>query len=64
MMTIGIWHDFIYKINSRFTTDEELAAQLILTVIGTPLAILADIICLPFEIIWLIALNYIEKIRK
>lgn len=64
MITMKIWHNFKYVVNDILTSDSEVAEQLITNIIVTPFGILADIICLPFEIIWLIALSYIRKIRK
>lgn len=69
--TKEIWWDFEFKAthyrgeNCVFPYEEEKLVWLLLaTILGTPFAIILDIITLPMQIIYYVCLKTIRKIRS
>lgn len=63
MFIKNIWENFIYDYRSSLFYNTEITRELLFNIVLTPLAILLDIIFLPIEIIYLITLKIINKIR-
>lgn len=68
-----LWKDFKYSCKERYIgyadkyykyDNSELAGLFIFYIILTPFCILADLVGLPFEFIYLIALKVINQLRK
>ena len=73
MFTYLLWKDFKYSCKERYIgyadqyykyDNKDLAGIFIFYIIVTPLFILADLIGLPFEFIYLVTLKVINKLRK
>lgn len=68
MITKAIWDNFSYKKNLKcydifYYDDSDITWLLIETVIGTPIVLILDLLCLPIEIVYLICYKIIEKMR-
>lgn len=64
MFTSGIWWDFEFKVKLSCYRERELAWLLLGTILGTPFTIILDILTLPIQLIYKIALKKIRKLRN
>ena len=68
MITKAIWDNFSFKNNWKcydnfYYDDNYITWLLIVTVIGTPIVLILDLLFLPIEIVYLICYKIIEKMR-
>lgn len=63
MGTKNIWESFTDEYQNSYYCNTTIAKNLLINIVLTPFAILLDIIFLPIEIIYLITLKIINKIR-
>lgn len=73
MLTYMLWKDFGDSCKAPYIgyanrcykySNEELAGMFILSILLTPIFIVADLVGLPIELIYLIILKVINKFRK
>lgn len=57
-------HDDRYLKQCYYNLQEKLVWLLLATILGTPFAIILDIITLPIQIIYYVCLKIIRKIRR
>ena len=68
MITKAIWDNFHFKNNYKcfgdfYYCDDYITWLLVGTIVGTPFALILDLLFLPIEIIYLICYKIIEKMR-
>lgn len=68
MIIKAIWDNFSFKNNWKcydnfYYDDSYITWLLIVTVIGTPIVLILDLLFLPIEIVYLICYKIIEKMR-
>ena len=73
MLTYMLWDDFKYKCKERYIgfadkyykyDNSDIVLLFMVCTIVTPLVIISDLVLSPFEIIYLIALKVVNKLRK
>ena len=68
MLTKKIWQDFHDDLTNSYMgcyifSNQSMAKQLLLSILLTPVILLLDILFLPLELIYLLLLKIIKKIR-
>jgi len=73
MLTYMLWEDFKYKCKERYIgfadkyykyDNSEIVSLFMVYTVVTPFVIILDLILSPFEIIYLISLKVVNKLRK
>lgn len=69
MITKCVWNEFKENLNYNFygmwsISDEDVAGLLLICILLTPLTCFMDIALMPLEVIYILTIKFIRKLRR